>query len=294
VGRIIVDWGSSNFRAYRFDAKGDVAETRQAQAGILTVQDKAFETVLQREIGDWITPGAEILLSGMITSRNGWLETPYVETPASLDQLAAGARTMALGSGATLSFLPGVAARKPMPDVMRGEEIQVFGTVGDASAVCILPGTHSKWVQTERGRITEFRTFLTGETYALLVASSIIGRLIPAGAGNPDEAALRAGVAQAFSGSSAGLLNDVFTCRSGALLGEFPVEQISERLSGILIGHEIRSGLALGWDTAAMWLVGDVALCKRYQVAFEAIGKAARLGPAHATVEGFRRLAGRS
>ncbi len=83
--RIVVDWGTSNFRAYRFDDRGALTETHQAQAGILTVAPGGFEAVLEREIGGWLDGSAEVFLSGMITSRNGWVETPYVEMPATLD-----------------------------------------------------------------------------------------------------------------------------------------------------------------------------------------------------------------
>ena len=47
----------------------------------------------------------------------------------------------AAGTFARLLFLPGVCTRHPTPDVMRGEEIQVFGSLGDIqTAMLILPG----------------------------------------------------------------------------------------------------------------------------------------------------------
>ena len=82
--RLVVDWGTSNFRCYRFAADGTVAQTHQAAAGILGVADRDFAAVLQREIGAWITPDMDIFLSGMITSRNGWIETPYVVVAVSV------------------------------------------------------------------------------------------------------------------------------------------------------------------------------------------------------------------
>ena len=290
--RIVVDWGSSNFRAYRFGADGALVERHQAEAGILTVRDGAFEEVLQREIGGWIDPGTEILLSGMITSRNGWVETPYLEPPASLSGLAASAVTRRASSGARLLFLPGVCNRAPQPDVMRGEEIQVFGSVSpDADALVVLPGTHSKWVSVRAGAIAGFSTFLTGEMFALLRQHSIIGRLIPAGAASENEGAFRAGVALGFSRNPRGLLNDVFTARSGALLGHFPSDDVAERLSGILIGHEIRAGLDSSITPSSLpLLVGEAGLIARYRIAFDELGLASATGPNHAAVEGFRRL----
>lgn len=290
--QIVVDWGTSNFRAYLFTADGAIAEEHQAAAGILSVSDNAFEAVLEREIGRWMTPRCAVFLSGMITSRNGWLETPYVETPADLPGLAAGAREITSARGAKLRFLPGVAARHPLPDVMRGEEIQIFGSIAPVETVTIiLPGTHSKWVRVENGSIVAFRTFLTGELFALLKTHSIIGRLIPSQPSPFDAEAFLAGVRQAASNDSSGLLHDIFTARSGALLGNFGPEAVADRLSGLVIGNELREGLALGWAGEVIRLVGEPALCARYREALSALGQASEPGPAHAAVDGFRRLA---
>ena len=288
--RIVVDWGTSNFRAYRFDDRGALTETHQAQAGILSVTPGGFEAVLEREIGGWLDGSAEVFLSGMITSRNGWVETPYVEMPATLEALAAGAVHRRTARGTALHFLPGVAARVPLPDVMRGEEIQIFGSIAPGeSATLVLPGTHSKWARVEAGRLVAYRTFMTGEMFAVLKGHSILGRLMPQEpVGSPE--AFAAGVRQAGVDTSAGLLNDVFTTRSGALLATFPPAEIADRLSGILIGHEIAGGLKLGWPSDDLILVGDEDLCARYGQALALLGKASRMGPKHATVEGFTRL----
>ena len=290
--KIVVDWGTSNFRAYRFSQSGALIGEHHAAAGILSVQDGAFEATLEREIGHWLEADSDVFLSGMITSRNGWLETPYAEAPAEMAALAENAREMRARCGARLRFLPGVAVREPSPDVMRGEEIQVFGSISPGeTATIILPGTHSKWVRVENGRIVTFRTFLTGEIYALLKAHSIVGRLIPAQVPEFREEAFLDGIRQACDAASSGLLHDVFTARSGALLGNFSPDEIADRLSGLVIGHELSAGLALGWSQGAVRLVGDAVLCARYRMALAALGHASELGPAHATVAGFERLA---
>lgn len=288
--RIIIDWGTTNFRAYRFDEAGAVAETRQASAGILSVVDGAFEAVLEREIGGWIGPRSEILLSGMITSRNGWVETPYIEAPATLADLARGTREVAAQNGARLRFLPGVCMRSPHPDVMRGEEIQVFGaTASDEDVTVVLPGTHSKWVEVEAGRLAAFRTFFTGEMFALLRNHSIIGKV--ATSDTPTADAFTEGVRRALAADSAGILNDIFAVRAGTLLGAVAAGDVAERLSGVLIGHEVRAGLQARTGSGPIRLVGDAALCARYRVALEAAGATAEFGPEQATVAGFRKLA---
>ncbi len=309
--RIVVDWGTSNFRAYLFARDGSIARQHQAAAGILTVADRAFEAVLEREIGGWLNSDCDVFLSGMITSRNGWVETPYIEVPARLTALAAGAISRKGMRGSSLHFLPGVAARHPLPDVMRGEEIQIFGsitleeTASEEPATIILPGTHSKWARVEHGAIMAFRTFLTGELFALLKDHSIVGRLIPQEVQKEqqpfDQAAFVAGIHQAFAAASAGVLNDIFTARSGVLLDCFASSEIADRLSGIIIGHEIKSGLALFSSSEirptseirsnrVLCLVGERALCERYRLALNEAGHAAEIAPDHAAVEGFRRL----
>ena len=290
--RIIVDWGTSNFRAYRFAASGEIAEVHQAACGILSVEDGQFEAALLREIGHWITPESEIFLSGMITSRNGWLETPYIEAPAALADIPANARLSRLQNGARMLFLPGICQRIPTPDVMRGEEIQVFGSIAPGEdATLILPGTHSKWVRVEAGRLAAFRTFMTGEVFAALKAHTILGRLIPPAQAGMDVEAFLNGVRRANDAGNAGLLHEIFTARSGVLLGQLAPDAIAETLSGLVIGAEIAGGIALGWADRPLVLVGEAALCERYRLALEALGLASRAGPPQATVEGFRRLA---
>jgi 2-dehydro-3-deoxygalactonokinase len=292
--RIVVDWGTSSFRAYRFGGDGAMRDTHRADAGILVVTDGGFEPLLDRQIGGWITPRSEILLSGMITSRNGWVETPYVTCPATLASIAEGARTRRHSSGALMRFLPGVSTLAPTPDVMRGEEIQVFGSIAPGQAgMVVLPGTHSKWVVVDNGAITGLRTFLTGEMFALLRKHSIVGRLIPEGPATFNAGAFLQGVEQAGAQTSISLLNDVFTARSGALLDAFPNTEIADRLSGILVGHELKAGLGLAEEAGyngPILLVGEAELTQRYALALAHLGWPSAVGPAHAAVEGFRRL----
>jgi 2-dehydro-3-deoxygalactonokinase len=93
----------------------------------------------------------------------------------------------------------------------------------------------------------------------------------------------------ALEGRAGGLLTDLFSARTGVLLGGLPPEAVSGYLSGLLVGHEVREGLA-GRPAARPLLVGGGALVARYREAFALAGIAAAEGPAEATVLGFRRL----
>lgn len=110
-------------------------------------------------------------MSGMIGSRTGWIETSYIRCPTNIHGLAAKVvKTPDIYSHPTY-IVPGITARSSSgdPDVMRGEETQVFGALvdhqGDSVLACI-PGTHSKWIRVENRAISSFSTFMTNEIFA--------------------------------------------------------------------------------------------------------------------------------
>jgi 2-dehydro-3-deoxygalactonokinase len=158
---------------------------------------------------------------------------------------------------------------------MRGEETQIVGALSAepdlADGLVLLPGTHSKWVRLAGGRVREFTTYMTGELFAVLRAHSILGRLAPAGAedAGPQSRAFAGGVSAALR-SAEGLGPVLFSARASMLVGDLPAESSLEYLSGLLIGDELRAGLAKGGPPAA--LIGDPALCARYVAALEQLG----------------------
>jgi 2-dehydro-3-deoxygalactonokinase len=146
--------------------------------------------------------------------------------------------------GRSLRIVPGLIDRSSsrVADVMRGEETQIAGLLharaGDAANVC-LPGTHSKWVGLREGTITSIGTAMTGEVYALLRRHSILARLMDAVEPPTDAASFDLGVQRSRDGG--GLLHHIFGVRAQGLLGELSATQAPSYLSGLLIGHEIRS-----------------------------------------------------
>ena len=106
--------------------------------------------------------------------------------PADVTALAAYAVRVDTPLGKNLWLAPGLRhdPADAAPDVMRGEEIQIAGALvaqpaWAVRACIVLPGTHSKWVRLEDGRVVAFETHLTGELYAVLRQHSILGRLMP-------------------------------------------------------------------------------------------------------------------
>ena len=150
---IALDWGTTQLRAYRFDGDGQVAESRQLAAGIMriAVDDAApagFERALEQACGDWITarPASAIIAGGMIGSAQGWREAPYLEVPASVDELGGALTRVATGRGAVLHIIPGLIERGPLPDVMRGEETQIAGALDDAGAGLAAHPSAETWI----------------------------------------------------------------------------------------------------------------------------------------------------
>jgi 2-dehydro-3-deoxygalactonokinase len=291
-----IDWGTTSFRAYRIGAHGSVLETRTAAAGILKVPDGGFEAVLEREAGAWLAaaPALPVLLSGMITSRQGWVEVPYCPCPAGSAELARALRQHATAAGRRLHFVPGLSliGSDGVPDVIRGEETQVLGELGggpDAAhgrRVIVLPGTHSKWVFAEDGRIVWFATFMTGELFAVLKDHSILGRLMAGTA--PDEAAFARGLAYGRAGPG-GLLRRLFSARTLGLFEQLPASAVASYLSGLLIGSEIAEALAClpqAQGAGEITVIGGSELAERYRSAIEAAGCRARAAQPDASARG--------
>lgn len=288
---IAIDWGTTSFRAYRLDAHGYVTDTRTAQAGILSVGDGAFAKVLEQHAGDWIDAGeTRIVMSGMIGSRQGWLEVPYVPCPAGLDEIAAGMRKVPWDR-ATVWIAPGVACRDEtgVPDVMRGEETQVLGCLDQLGAgahtVC-LPGTHSKWVSVEHGCITRFATYMTGETFALFRSHSILGRMMKGEATDTD--AFTEGVRRCAD--AGGLLHHLFGVRSRGLFGELPDAAAASYLSGLLVGHEIRAARG---NARTVHLLCTPQLAAVYARALSTLGMQSGTLATDAVTSGLFRLSSR-
>jgi len=286
---IAVDWGTSSLRGARLDDDGAVLEERAFPRGILTVPAGEFPAVFDELFGDWISaPEALCLIAGMAGSKQGWVEAPYCACPAGAEELAT---KLAWVDPGRIAIVPGMSCeRDGVPDVMRGEETQVFGALrllGIDRGTVVLPGTHSKWVRVEAGRIHDFTTAMTGEFYALLRQHSILARTLPADDGPFHGDAFDAGVAHAMR--SPGLLQSAFSVRTLALFGRVPQSQQPSYLSGLVIGEELRER-ALHAD-AHVVVVGAAVLTLRYERALASLGVRADTVGAQAGWRGLRDIA---
>jgi 2-dehydro-3-deoxygalactonokinase len=286
---IAVDWGTSSIRAYRLAADGAVTDKRSAPLGILAVKDGRFAEALESQIRDWLDAGeATVIMSGMIGSRQGWKEAPYAHCPAGLPEIAAAMVRVEWSRGSAW-IAPGLTCRDEsgVADVMRGEEVQILGALDalrEPIALICLPGTHSKWARVEARRITRFATHMTGEVFAVMKAHSILGRMMTDAA--HDMAAFEAGLQRASD--DGGLLHHLFGVRTRGLFGELTSERSAAYLSGLLIGHELRS---VPEQSGVVYVLGAQELAHLYLHALRACGYEPRLLDPDAVVQGLSRLA---
>ncbi len=287
---IAVDWGTSSLRIARVDTQGRVLEERSVPRGILTVPPGGFLAVFQDTCGDWMrAPGALALICGMAGSRQGWVEAPYRECPAGFADIASHLVWIEPGR---IAMVPGLSCEADgVPDVMRGEETQVFGALqllGLDDALLVHPGTHSKWVRIAGGRVEGFSTFMTGEFYGLLRQHSILGRTMPPEEGELDAAAFERGVG--YAQHSGTLLHAAFSARTLALFDRLPASDLPSYLSGLVIGEELRAQrLAAG--SGPVVVVGADTLTRRYELGLRILGVAARNAGSQAAWRGLRAIA---
>jgi len=275
-----IDWGTSSLRAFLISAQGEVLDSVASAEGILQVPDRNFDAVFDRTVGSFRAhSGLPIVVSGMITSRNGWVETPYVAMPAGPENLAQSLVQHQSESGALIHFVTGALAEHSRgPDVMRGEETQIIGSaaLGMSDGVFVMPGTHSKWVHVSEGLIQGFATYMTGEVFAALKDHTILGTLMEAS--DFDRSAFQQGAAAAQD-VGANLLHDLFHVRTLPLMGKLKETQSADFLSGLLIGTEIAAALREDETANEVTIVGRSDLADRYEIALEAAGITCKQAP---------------
>src|SRR5271157_1792409 len=298
---IAVDWGSSSFRAYLMSAGAEVLDETSSGDGIASVAAGAYPATLERLIGRWLdaNTSAPVIASGMVGSRHGWREAPYVRCLAGPNDVAQRLTTVE-AYGRRVFLAPGLSTEDEagLPDVMRGEETEIFGVadlgVHLGARLIVLPGSHSKWARIEGGRVAAFKTFVTGELFQALRDHTIAGAFAKAApAKAPGEAfvlGVKRGAAASSGKAKAGPLGLLFGARALPLMGALDQDDAGEYLSGLLVGAEIGEARRL-YPGEEPHVAGAETLVKRYLAAFEALGVGARAAPPRAAARGLFRIA---
>ncbi|WP_412563815.1 2-dehydro-3-deoxygalactonokinase [Thalassobius sp. MITS945101] len=267
---IAVDWGTSNLRVWVM--RGDkVLAGLSSDAGMGGLAPEDFESVLIDLIGEYLPEQGrtDVICCGMVGAAQGWQDAGYTGAPCPplnpLDMVEVATRDPRLA----VRILPGVKQVTPA-DVMRGEETQIAGLLAkapDIEGLVCLPGTHSKWVFVRQGAIEGFRTYLTGELFALLTRQSVLRH--STGAGWQSEGFLE-GLSTGLEREGGGFA-DLFSVRADMLIGGRSTDFLTAKLSGLLLGSELAAVRGL-WAVDNVQIVGDARLAQHYQQALEYIG----------------------
>ena len=285
-----LDWGTTSCRAYLIGAAGAVLARVTDGPGILRVENGAFGAAFDAITGGW-DARLPVILSGMIGSRQGWHEAPYARSPANADDVVKALAKVDHAARA-IFLVPGLSTENDaMPDLMRGEETQIFGALAlsdRGDGLFLLPGTHSKWAEVAGGRIVSFRTFMTGEVFGALKGHTILGRLMRDGAADTD--AFTQGVREgAGLGSAGALLNRIFATRTNALMDRLADTALSDYLSGLLVGAEVAE--AAGQTKGAVTIIASATLASRYAQALRLLRHESTLAPEDCVAAGHWRIA---
>ncbi|WP_240344973.1 2-dehydro-3-deoxygalactonokinase [Novosphingobium sp. THN1] len=260
--RVIGDWGSTRLRLFLVENGETTA--RLDGPGVTQLVEPA-ERVLARLLSVWLATGRieAITLCGMVGSPAGLAVAPYAPCPVDAEGWHR-ARTRLRVLGHDVEILPGLSYRTAIgvPEVMRGEETQVFGAMvlnpalREGERLFALPGTHGKWVSTCDGAITDFRTAPTGEVFA-----AITGHTSLTGPDTPGEGSFDDGFGRGLARSAEPLPGTLFEARAARLLDGRSRDWAKGYLSGVLIGAEVAQ---FGMGTQNVTLIGDPALAALY------------------------------
>jgi 2-dehydro-3-deoxygalactonokinase len=260
---IVVDWGTSNLRAFLVTSDGRCLDRIASADGVKNLAGN-FDLALTRNIARWLIDDhpLPILLSGMVGSRQGWLEVPYIYGSMSTQWLADSLCRLPSFNQGNAWIVPGVSGRSiaGCVDIMRGEEVQILGAQQRlkgqdkslANFFC-LPGTHNKWVTVAPDESVSLTTTMTGEMFELLSEHSLLAKSLSSGKREETidwDVSFKEGVT--VGRAAGGLLHQLFTVRSRQISGELEKEQAGAYLSGLLIGNEINAMLS-GENENEVW-----------------------------------------
>lgn len=284
---VLGDWGTTRLRLYRMSGGEMTARLDGPGTGALPA---SAQSVLAERLEIWLAEGpiSGVILCGMAGAPGALVEAGYAACPTGAAGWL-GSRTRIDVAGVPVAVLPGLSCRAEgnVPEVMRGEETQVFGALAlqpelaEGRHLIVLPGTHSKWVELENGTIRGFRTHPTGELFALLAGQSTL-----TGPDTPGEGTFDDGFARGLERRSEPFTSALFEARAARMLDRRCRDWSRGYLSGLLIGSEVAARAQV--DTPVV-LIGDPALAALYERTLTQVGCAsARIDGDAAVIAGLK------
>lgn len=274
---IAVDWGTSNLRAWRRSAAGEVLAEASSDRGMARLDRAGFEPALLDLIDAWLPHGRKtpVIACGMAGARQGWIEVPYRQAPCKPDVRDSFGCPETKDPRLMVRVLAGIKQTNP-PDVMRGEETQIAGILlenpGFAGVLC-LPGTHTKWVEIGDGAIARFQTVMTGELFNLLATQSVLRHSVDGAGWDRSE----------FADSVKSMISEpqdfaarLFSIRADALISGLAHALANARLSGILLGAELAATRRY-WQGQQVTIVGNGPQSDVYAEGLRTLGQSPRI-----------------
>ena len=267
---ILVDWGTTNLRAYLFNIKKNkVTKFYHSKNGITKIifkNDylKILERILTKFNVDIDTP---IFLAGMVGSKNGLIEIPYTKTPASIKHISLNIIFKKMRN-MKLFFIPGLSCQnRKLFDVIRGEETIAIGAIDlikDKNFFICCPGTHSKWINIKNNKIKLFETYLTGDLFSSISKSTILSKSLTKSEKFSKKFFLL-GLEEIKKKSLSYML---FKVRTLNLFNQSNLTESKSFLSGLIIGEEIKN-ISKTIKRDKVYLISEEKLLKFYLIALK-------------------------
>ncbi len=246
---IVGEWGSTFMRLHLCIREAGTVQilAHVGGHGVLGCED--FESAFFDAAQPWfnVHGPVPVILAGMIGSNIGWRDTGYAACPISSDRIE-GVHFQTRGIDITI--MPGLRCQNifGLPDVVRGEEMQMFGWLDDQARapneqhIICLPGRHVKWVAALGHCVQSFFTGMNGEMEELLIQHSLLGRgvLQTEQLSDPD---YTIGRNLMFDDPTLSVGHALFATRSRLVLRDHTPETAASFLAGVLIGGDIRDAM---------------------------------------------------
>lgn len=302
------DWGSTHLRLYLVDADTKtMIDSISTGQGIISTFDywklsnpsendrlSFYQRIIEDNIRTLETSSGislkdtPLIISGMASSNMGMMELPYAKLPFHTDgsDLNIGKFELKNVTGRQLLLVSGVCSDN---DVMRGEELQLIGScklTSSTNHLSIFPGTHSKHIMVSKGMIADFKTYITGELFQLLVSKSSLSAFLEK-AGLEETGNIASFEQGIIESQQVNVLNSLFHVRSSYLLNQMDGERAYNYLSGLLIGTCLED--LSNYKEADIVLVADELQKNYYRKALDVLnfGNVQHIDSIAATINGY-------
>lgn len=301
------DWGTSSFRLKLVELEGlniikevatdqgiaatfilwqkrDISNKNEKRQFYLNIINEHIQKI--KNSINFSLDGLPLVISGMASSSIGIEELPYADLPFNVDGSDAITQLLEANEGFQHPVLL-ISGVKNEKDVMRGEETQLVGAYNlvkgikisrkETEKVFIFPGTHSKHIFIKDEEIIDFKTFMTGEYYDLLVNKSILSLGVAKDQDLHKQKKTKSFKKGVVDGLSTNLLHATFRVRTNHLFGKLTKQENGNYLSGLLIGNELLDLISLKAVDTPLYLCGSSGLNDLYHTALIEIGLGANL-----------------